>query len=104
MQGIVVAVNNGNLSGQLRIIYHNKMAGSAADDKAYGLESSIQGGSLTFNTDGLFNYTGVDTALLFDHDSDGGRELWFLDFVTDASSVLLCGTTGVCLGYTKNFK
>ena len=29
MKGIVVAVNNGNLSGQLCIVYQNKMAGSA---------------------------------------------------------------------------
>ena len=37
----------------------------------------VQGGSLTFNMDGLFNHTGVEPALLFDHVSDGERELWF---------------------------
>jgi hypothetical protein len=40
MKGIVIAVGNGSLSGQFRV-YQNKMAGSAADDKAYGLDSSI---------------------------------------------------------------
>jgi hypothetical protein len=40
MKGIVIAIGNGNLSGQFQV-YQNKMAGSAADDKAYGLDSSI---------------------------------------------------------------
>jgi hypothetical protein len=40
MKGILIAIGNGNLSGQFRV-YQNKMAGSAADDKAYGLDSSI---------------------------------------------------------------
>ncbi|OEU14930.1 hypothetical protein FRACYDRAFT_241487 [Fragilariopsis cylindrus CCMP1102] len=35
----------------------------------------VQGGSLTFNMDGLFNHTGVEPALLFDHISDGDRKL-----------------------------
>ena len=35
----------------------------------------VQGGSLTFNMDGLFNHTGVEPALLFDHVSDGDRKL-----------------------------
>jgi hypothetical protein len=40
MKGIVIAQGNGNLAGQFRV-YQEKMAGSAADDKAYGLDSSI---------------------------------------------------------------
>jgi hypothetical protein len=40
MKGVVIAIGNGNLSGQFRV-YQNKMAGAAADDKAYGLDSSI---------------------------------------------------------------
>jgi hypothetical protein len=45
MKGIVVATGSGNLSGQFRI-FQNKMAGSAADDKAYGLDSSILDSSI----------------------------------------------------------
>jgi hypothetical protein len=40
MKGIVVAQGNGNLAGEFRV-YQQKMAGAAADDKAYGLDSSI---------------------------------------------------------------
>jgi hypothetical protein len=40
MKGVVIAQGNGNLSEQFRI-YLNKLAGSAADDKAYGLDSTI---------------------------------------------------------------
>jgi hypothetical protein len=40
MTGVVIAQGNGNLSEQFRV-YLNKLAGSAADDKAYGLDSSI---------------------------------------------------------------
>ncbi|OEU19788.1 hypothetical protein FRACYDRAFT_235849 [Fragilariopsis cylindrus CCMP1102] len=40
MKNIVIALANGNLLGQYRV-YQNTMAGSAADDKAYGLDSSI---------------------------------------------------------------
>jgi hypothetical protein len=40
MKNIVIAQGNGNLSEQFRV-YQNKMAGSAADDKAYGLDSAI---------------------------------------------------------------
>jgi hypothetical protein len=35
----------------------------------------VQGGSLRFNMDGLFNHTGVEPALFFDHFSDGDRKL-----------------------------
>jgi hypothetical protein len=40
MKGKVIAIGSGNLSGQFQV-YQNEMAGSAADDKAYGLDSSI---------------------------------------------------------------
>jgi hypothetical protein len=40
MKGLVIAQGNGNLAGQFRI-YQKIMAGSAADDKAYGLDSAI---------------------------------------------------------------
>jgi hypothetical protein len=40
MKGIVIAQGNGNMSGQFRV-YQKKMAGSTADDKAYGLDSAI---------------------------------------------------------------
>jgi hypothetical protein len=40
MKGIVIAQGNGNMSGQFRV-YQKKLAGSAADDKAYGLDSAI---------------------------------------------------------------
>jgi hypothetical protein len=40
MKGIVIAQGNGNLAGQFRV-YQKIMAGSAADDKAYGLDSAI---------------------------------------------------------------
>ncbi|OEU05857.1 hypothetical protein FRACYDRAFT_257799 [Fragilariopsis cylindrus CCMP1102] len=40
MKGIVVALANGNLLGQYRIL-QNTMAGTAASEKAYGLDSSI---------------------------------------------------------------
>jgi chemotaxis protein histidine kinase CheA len=40
MKGIVIAQGNGNLFDQFRV-YLNGLAGSAADDKAYGLDSAI---------------------------------------------------------------
>jgi hypothetical protein len=40
MKGIVIAISNGNLSEHFRV-YQSKMVGSAADDKSYGLDSSI---------------------------------------------------------------
>jgi hypothetical protein len=40
MKRIVIAQGNGNMSGQFRV-YRKKMVGSAADDKAYGLDSAI---------------------------------------------------------------
>jgi hypothetical protein len=40
MKGIVIAQGNGNLAGQFRL-FQKKLAGAAAEDKAYGLDSSI---------------------------------------------------------------
>ncbi|OEU10829.1 hypothetical protein FRACYDRAFT_246701 [Fragilariopsis cylindrus CCMP1102] len=40
MKGIVVALANGNLLGQYRVL-QNTMAGTAASEKAYGLDSAI---------------------------------------------------------------
>jgi hypothetical protein len=40
MTGIVIAQGNGNMSGQFRL-FQKKLAGGAADDKAYGLDSAI---------------------------------------------------------------
>jgi hypothetical protein len=40
MKGIVIAQGNGNLFDQFRV-YLNGLAGSAADDKAYGLNPAI---------------------------------------------------------------
>jgi hypothetical protein len=40
MKGIVIADGNGNKAGQFRV-FQKKLAGSAADDKAYGLDSAI---------------------------------------------------------------
>jgi hypothetical protein len=40
MKGIVVADGNGNKAGQFRV-FQKKLAGAAADDKAYGLDSAI---------------------------------------------------------------
>jgi hypothetical protein len=40
MKGIVIADGNGNKAGQFRV-FQKKLAGSAADDKAYGLDSVI---------------------------------------------------------------
>jgi hypothetical protein len=40
MKGIVIAQGNGNLAGQFRV-FQKKLAGAAADDKAYGLDSAI---------------------------------------------------------------
>ena len=40
MKGIVVALANGNLLGQYRVL-QNTMAGTAAGEKAYGLDSAI---------------------------------------------------------------
>jgi hypothetical protein len=40
MKGIVIALGDGNLAGQFRL-FQKKLAGAAADDKAYGLDSSI---------------------------------------------------------------
>jgi hypothetical protein len=40
MKGIVIAQGNGNMSGQFRV-FQKKLAGAAAYDKAYGLDSAI---------------------------------------------------------------
>jgi hypothetical protein len=40
MKGIVIAQGNGNMSGQF-CVFQKKLAGAAADDKAYGLDSAI---------------------------------------------------------------
>jgi hypothetical protein len=40
MTGIVIAQRNGNMSGKFRL-FQKKLAGAAADDKAYGLDSAI---------------------------------------------------------------
>jgi hypothetical protein len=40
MKGIVIAQGNGNMAGQFRM-FQKKLAGAAADDKAYGLDSAI---------------------------------------------------------------
>jgi hypothetical protein len=40
MKGIVIAQGDGNLAGQFRV-FQKKLAGAAADDKAYGLDSAI---------------------------------------------------------------
>jgi hypothetical protein len=40
MKGIVIAQGNGNMSGQFRV-FQRKLAGAAADDEAYGLDSAI---------------------------------------------------------------
>jgi hypothetical protein len=40
MKGIVIADGNGNKAGQFRV-FQKKLAGAAADDKAYGLDSAI---------------------------------------------------------------
>jgi hypothetical protein len=40
MKGIVIAQGNGNMAGQFRV-FQTKLAGAAADDKAYGLDSAI---------------------------------------------------------------
>jgi hypothetical protein len=40
MKGIVIAQGNGNLAGQF-CVFQKKLAGAAADDKAYGLDSAI---------------------------------------------------------------
>jgi hypothetical protein len=40
MKGVVIAQGNGNLAGQFRM-FQKKLAGAAADDKAYGLDSAI---------------------------------------------------------------
>jgi hypothetical protein len=40
MKDIVIAHGNGNQSGQFRV-FQKKLAGAAADDKAYGLDSAI---------------------------------------------------------------
>jgi len=40
MKGIVIAQGNGNQSGQFNV-FQKKLAGAAADDKAYGLYSAI---------------------------------------------------------------
>jgi hypothetical protein len=40
MKGTVIAHGKGNLAGQFRV-FQKKLAGAAADDKAYGLDSSI---------------------------------------------------------------
>jgi hypothetical protein len=40
MKGIVIAQGNGNMSGKFRV-FQKKLAGAAADDKAYGLDSAI---------------------------------------------------------------
>jgi hypothetical protein len=40
MKGIVIAQSNGNLAGKFSV-FQRKLAGAAADDKAYGLDSAI---------------------------------------------------------------
>jgi hypothetical protein len=40
MKGVVIARSNGDLTGQFRV-FRKKLAGAAADDKAYGLDSAI---------------------------------------------------------------
>jgi hypothetical protein len=40
MKGIVIADGNGNKAGQFRV-FQNKLAGSAAEDKVYGLDLAI---------------------------------------------------------------
>jgi hypothetical protein len=40
MKGIVIGQGNGNLAGKFRV-YQQKMTGSAADAKAYGLDLSV---------------------------------------------------------------
>jgi hypothetical protein len=40
MTGVVIAQGNGNMAGQFRV-FQKKLAGAAADDKAYGLDSAI---------------------------------------------------------------
>jgi hypothetical protein len=40
MKGVVIADGNGNKAGQFRV-FQKKLAGAAADDKAYGLDSAI---------------------------------------------------------------
>jgi hypothetical protein len=40
MKGIVIADGNGNKAGQFRV-FQKKLAGSAVEDKAYGLDSAI---------------------------------------------------------------
>jgi hypothetical protein len=40
MKGIVIAQGNGNMSGQFHV-FQRKLAGAAANDKAYGLDSAI---------------------------------------------------------------
>jgi hypothetical protein len=40
MKGIVIAQGNGNMSGQF-CVFQKKLAGAAANDKAYGLDSAI---------------------------------------------------------------
>jgi hypothetical protein len=40
IKGITIAQNNGNMSG-LFCVFQKKLTGSAADDKAYGLDSAI---------------------------------------------------------------
>jgi hypothetical protein len=40
MKGIVIAQDNGNMSGQFRM-FQKKLTGAATVDKAYGLDSAI---------------------------------------------------------------
>jgi hypothetical protein len=40
MKGIVITQGNGNMSGQFHV-FQKKLAGAAADDKAYRLDSAI---------------------------------------------------------------
>jgi hypothetical protein len=40
MTGIVIAQGNGNMSGQFRT-FQKKLAGAAANDKSYGLDSAL---------------------------------------------------------------
>jgi phage tail tape-measure protein len=40
MKGVVIANGNGNKAGQFRV-FQKKLAGAAADNKAYGLDSAI---------------------------------------------------------------
>jgi hypothetical protein len=50
MKGILIAQGNGNMSGQF-LVFQKKLAGAAADDKAYGLDSAILDLTATIRSD-----------------------------------------------------